>query len=129
MRPIANLIRLAFGLAVVELRLSDPEQIGAFCSFENFLPKNTAVQSLRFRCGRCSNFDMVIVGCIKIRYRDTKLLGPGAVLFELEFETAKINGITGELVGPHQTRGWLKVTEHADRKDASGQIPRRDVLC
>lgn len=115
----------------IELRLSDPEQIGTFCSFENFLAQNTAVKSLRYRCGRSSNYDMVIVGCVKLRYRDTKHLGPGAVLFELEFETAKINGITGELVGPHQTRGWLKVTEHitALRTYARMIVPRNHYLC
>jgi hypothetical protein len=90
---------------VTELRFPTPRTIGDFCSFQDRLP-DTGYKSLRFRLGRKSNVDMVVVGSLSLRYYDNRSI-PGLVTFEASFETARINGIYGHLTGPHQVSGHL----------------------
>jgi hypothetical protein len=97
---------------VTELRFPTARTVGDFCSFERRLP-DTAYKSLRFRLGRKHNVDMVVVGCLALRYYDNRSI-PGLVTFEASFETAKINGIYGTLTGPHQTNGHLSKTSNMD---------------
>ena len=50
----------------VELQIKDPNAVGVFCSFENFMPKNTGVGALRYALGRASNTDASVVSPIHV---------------------------------------------------------------
>ena len=54
-----------------ELRLSDPSHVGEFCDFRRFMPRAGHL-GMRFRCGRASNHDIVMMGVVKLRYTTTK---------------------------------------------------------
>jgi hypothetical protein len=89
------------------LTLQAQSDIGNFCNFESFLPEGTGVENLRYRLGRKTNFDMSIVGTIRLTFYDNKRT-PGLVTFEVKLETCWINGMTGHLQPPHLDKGFLK---------------------
>ena len=99
----------------LEIRMTEPQDITDFCSFEVFAPINTAVGALRYKLGRSSNIDLIVVGVIKLRYIDNKHT-PGCVTFEVDVQTCKINGATGSITGPHlNDREWLKKKPNMDK--------------
>mmetsp|Transcript_9794 Transcript_9794/g.25279 ORF Transcript_9794/g.25279 Transcript_9794/m.25279 type:complete len:329 (-) Transcript_9794:423-1409(-) len=95
-----------------ELRLREPSQIGSFCDFSQFSEK--ASKSLLFRGRRCGNVDMIIVGDITITYTNEHPVA-GCVNAEATVHTAWINGATGNIIGPHLTKGYLKKTDNMDK--------------
>ena len=108
-----------------ELRISDPRAVGRYCSFESFMGKKGGVGSLRFKLGRKSNEDLVVVAPLKMRYIDNKHT-PGCVTFEVEFDTSKINGKTGSFTPPHEVTGLLK---RADYCNSVVAYAREQVTC
>ena len=94
-----------------ELRISEPEEVAAFSNFHEILGERVGHGCLRYHGGRKSNTDLVVVGVLKLRYVDDKRT-PGCVSFEVQAETCKINGRTGQLTPPHQIASLLKSSSH-----------------
>ena len=67
------------------------------------MPANTGTGALRYKLGRKSNTDAVVVSPLKFFFSDTKHT-PGTVHFQVEVSTCKINGATGALTPPHLGR-------------------------
>ena len=63
-----------------ELRISKPEELGEFCSFETFMPEHKGFKSIRISGGRKSDTDMLVAAVIKLRNMDIKHT-PGCVQF------------------------------------------------
>ena len=80
-----------------ELRITEPEVVADFCNFEAFVPRRTGARSWRVSN---KGYDLRIVGVVKLRFYDNKHL-KGTVTFETSYQTLFVNGVTGELRGPH----------------------------
>ena len=104
-------------VTTVGLQLTDPSQVGEFLAFERFMPANTGTGALRYKLGRKSNTDAVVVMPLAFFYSDNKHT-PGTVNFHVEISTCKINGETGELTPPHlgeNSKNKLKTEEYKNR--------------
>lgn len=83
------------------------EQIGHFCSFQEFFP-DKALGCLRYDIGRASNEDLMVVAP-RMRFLATQTKRTtGCVSFTLEFSTVHINGLFGTPTPPHACRGLIK---------------------
>ena len=104
-------------MTTVGLQLTDPSQVGEFLAFERFMPANTGTGALRYKLGRKSNTDAVVVMPLAFFYSDNKHT-PGTVNFHVEISTCKINGETGELTPPHlgeNSKNKLKTDGYKNR--------------
>ena len=115
-----------------ELQIKEPSQVGEFCAFEEFAPKNTAVGALRFNVGRASNTDFVVVSPINMFFTDNKLQ-EGCVTFKVEFSTTKGNGVTGTMTPPHlgnASKNPLKSQQYRNelRAYVIANLPRTHAL-
>ena len=100
-------------------------------TFEAFVPKNTGVNSMRYKLGRKSNTNASIVGYVAFRVIDNKR-HTGTVSFTVEFHTCMINGSTGQVQPPHlSAKEHLKDSEAVTNviEYAKSIIPRNHVLC
>lgn len=88
-----------------ELRLTVPEDVGEFCSFEK-LYSQKAIKHVRYTGDRAQNVDLIVVGIIMLRTLTNKRT-PGLVTTEAEVHTIWVNGASGVGVGPHLTTGFI----------------------
>lgn len=100
------------GATTYELRLSEPEDVGEWCSFERYLEPNTGRRSIRYKLGRKCIIDAAIVAVVELMIVTNKQQ-PGLVNVYLKIETCFINGVFGYVTPPHQITGLLK---HIDFK-------------
>lgn len=119
-------------VTTVEVLLSEPDQVGAFCQFERFMPSKTGMGALRYALGRSSNTDAVVVMPLVFIMSDNKHT-PGCVTFHVEVSTSKINGETGALTPPHlgsKSKNKLKTDEYLNRviTYARATLPRKHAL-
>jgi hypothetical protein len=84
----------------IELRLETPEQVGDWCDFGAIMAPDSAVKSLRYRCGRRQDSTVIIVGVVYFRFSENRR-ARGTGTFKVEFHTGSINGATGRLMAPH----------------------------
>jgi hypothetical protein len=115
-----------------ELMIKDPNDCAAFCSFEQFSMKETAVGALRFALGRKSNTDFGVVSPINLFFADNKHV-PGCVSFKIEWSTSKGNGDTGEIRPPHlgdASKNPLKKAAYLNKvyAYARANLPRTHTL-
>ena len=85
---------------IVEMRIKDPTVLGDWLDFSWLMGHKMGYKSMRYAAGRASDYSVVIVGCVYLRFTDNKGT-EGAVNFEAEVHTARINGIYGYLQPPH----------------------------
>ena len=87
------------------------EEVGSFCAFQTFLPKNQGVGALRYEIGRNSNTEFMVVG-VPMAFKVSTNRVTGIVSASVEFVTCRGNGMFGTLTKPHQHSGMLTQLRH-----------------
>lgn len=91
------------------------EDIAAFAQFEHFLTADTGTGALRYKLGRKSNLDMMVVGMpLEFMFTRNKAI-EGMGSFVISFPTAHINGMYGKVQPPQfgkNSKAMLKQQEN-----------------
>lgn len=85
--------------------------VSAFCSFQSFMKGNQGVGCLRYKIGRQSNEDAMIVG-LPVVFKVSTNRGADLVTTTIEFATCHINGLFGTVTPPHLSHGMLTEDVH-----------------
>ena len=100
------------GAITHQVNYTSLDQIASFCALEHFMGIDRGGGALRWRLGRASNMDLMLIGMpLQITICTNKPTA-GLVSFSLTFPTVHVNGSTGRLTYPLMARGMLKEPVH-----------------
>lgn len=104
----------ADGVITWQVNYTKMEQVAAFCSFHSFMGCRQGVGALRYKIGRDSNEDCMVVG-VPMVFRVIANRGEELVSTSIQFATCWINGKYGTMTPPPQINGLLRKKKHFDR--------------